>query len=41
VIVLSATLPDPWGMIVFAVALAAVLTLIALELRRLWARFRR
>jgi hypothetical protein len=29
------------GMIVFAVALAAVLTLIALELRRFWARFRR
>jgi hypothetical protein len=26
---------------VFAVALAAVLTLIALELRRFWARFRR
>jgi hypothetical protein len=37
VIVLSATLPDPWGMIVFA----AVLTLIALELRRFWERFRR
>jgi hypothetical protein len=40
VIALSATLPDPWDKIVFGVALAAVLALIALELRRFW-RFRR
>jgi hypothetical protein len=41
VIFLSATLPDPSGAVVFAVAFSAVLALIALELRRFWVRFRR
>jgi hypothetical protein len=41
VIGLSATLGDPWGKVVFGVAFAAVLALIALELRRFSARLRR
>jgi hypothetical protein len=41
VILLATALPSPWTAFVLFGALAVVVALIALELRRFWMRFRR